>query len=131
MKVEANSFEEFFAAAGKWEEPLRALDKLIVAELPDLKRELFSGMSITMIAYGVQPYKTKSGLEGEWPLIAIAPQKNYASLYACVCKNGQYLAEKYAKDLGKASCGKSCIRFKKLEDLNLETVKKMLREVSN
>ena len=30
------------------------------------------------------------------------------------------LAEEYADQLGKVSCGKSCVRFRKLEDLNLK-----------
>lgn len=31
------------------------------------------------------------------------------------------------KPLGKVSVGKSCIRFKKIEDVNLETLKEVLR----
>jgi hypothetical protein len=31
--------------------------------------------------------------------------------------------------LGKVSCGKGCIRFKRLADLNLKSVESILREV--
>ena len=34
------------------------------------------------------------------------------------------------KDLGKVSVGRSCIRFKKLTDLNLPAVKKLLQKAA-
>ncbi len=86
-------------------------------------------MSITMMGYGVFNYKSKSGREGTWPIVAIAPQKNYMSLYICAVTNGKYMAEIYQDKLGKVSCGKSCIRFKKIEDLNTDTVKEILLEL--
>jgi hypothetical protein len=45
--------------------------------------------------------------------------------------DGEYVAEKYKEKLGKVSVGKSCIRFKKLEDLNLETFKKVIKEAAS
>ncbi len=39
----------------------------------------------------------------------------------------EYVAEKYEKKLGKVSVGKSCIRFKKIEDVNLNTLEKVLQ----
>ena len=130
MKIEATTFEEFFKASAPWAEVLRSLDEIAAAALPGLKRDLFTSGSMTMIGYGVQPYKYASGREGEWPLVAIAPQKNYASLYVCVCKDDKYLPEKYAKKLEKVKCGKSCIRFKKIEDLNLEVLAEMFEEIT-
>jgi hypothetical protein len=62
----------------------------------------------------------------EWPVIALANQKNYISLYICAVENGKYIAEKYKKELGKASVGRSCIRFKKIKDVNLPALKKVL-----
>ena len=48
------------------------------------------------------------------------------SIYVCAVVEGKYLAETYAKELGKVSVGKSCIRFKKLEDVHLPTLKKLI-----
>lgn len=129
MKVEASTPEEFFAAAGEREPELRELDELIRKTAPSLERKLHSGMSITMLGYGMFHYKTKSGSEGDWPAVAIAPQKNYTSLYICAVEDGQYVAEKHKDELGKVSCGKSCIRFKKYEDLNTDTVVKILKNI--
>lgn len=129
MRVEAATVEEFFAAAGERESAMRELDALIRASAPSLKRQLHSGMSITMLGYGVFDYQTKSGSMGEWPVVAIAPQKNYISLYICAVVDGKYMTEMYQDRLGKVSCGKSCIRMKKFTDLNQDTVKIILEEV--
>ena len=54
---------------------------------------------------------------------AFASQKNYMSLYM-----DTGLVEEYKPQLGGLDCGKSCIRFKKIEDLPLETIKQILTE---
>ncbi len=100
------------------------LDKLIKDTLPNLKPTF----AYNMLGYGMFHYKTKSGSEGEWPIIALASQKNYISLYICATKDGKYLAEENKEKLGKVSVGKSCIRFKKIEDLNLDEIKRLLKE---
>jgi hypothetical protein len=41
------------------------------------------------------------------------------------------VAERYASQLGNVSCGKSCIRFTKVDKINLETLKKILVEVND
>jgi len=41
--------------------------------------------------------------------------------------HGEYIAEKHKKELGKVSVGRSCIRFKKVEDLNLKTLEKVIK----
>lgn len=79
-----------------------------------------------MLGYGSFPYRNYKHEKIEWPVISLANQKNYVSLYVCAVDNGKYLAETYAKELGKVSVGKSCIRFKKIEDVNLPALKKLI-----
>lgn len=132
MKIAADNIDEFFAACGQYEPVMRELDMLIRRNAPGLAPLLVGGMSITMLGYGMTPYTYASGKSGEWPLIAIAPQKNYASLYLCATtKQGEYYAEAHKERLGKVSCGKSCIRFKKPEDLNTVTVAELVREIAS
>ncbi len=131
MISKAKTMDDFWALAGDRADDLVALDKLILASAPDLspvKGRIFMGM----LSYGLVPYKTKSGSNyTEWPAVMLAPQKNYLSLYVCAAdKKGNYLAETYCDRLGKVSCGKSCIRFKKLDDLDLKVVEEMLRSVN-
>lgn len=60
---------------------------------------------------------------GDVVLFSFASQKHYMSLYM---EPG--LVEQHRGELAGLSLGKSCIRFRKLEDLPLETVKVILRE---
>jgi len=132
VNIQAKTREEYFKAAEEREPLIRELDGIIQQAAPKLKPVIFGGMSGTWLGYGMQPYQTKSMKEpGEWPVIALASQKNYVSLYVMAVENGEYMAEKYAKDLGKVSVGKSCIRFKKLEDLNLPAVTELLKTVAD
>jgi len=103
---------------------IKKLDAFIRKTVPKLKPFIINGM----IGYGSFHYKSKSGIEGDWAKILLAAQKNYISVYVCAIDAGQYVAEKYKKDFPKANIGKSCIRFKKTEDIDLEMLKKVLLE---
>lgn len=73
-------------------------------------------------------YKSKSGREGDWFVVGIANQKNYISVYICASDGDQYIAEKYRDRLPKANIGKSCIRFKKVDDVDLDVLGKLASE---
>jgi hypothetical protein len=109
-------------------EPRRAemekVDAFIRKTLPKLQPFIISGM----IGYGRYHYKTKSGREGDWAVVLLASQKNYISVYACGVVDGEYVAEKYKKELPKANIGKSCIRIKHFDDLDPSVFKKILLE---
>jgi hypothetical protein len=79
-----------------------------------------------MLGYGSFPYKNYKKDDIEWPVISLANQKNYVSIYVCSVDKDGYIAEQYKDQLGKVSVGKSCIRFKKVEDVDLKILKKVL-----
>ena len=81
-----------------------------------------------MLGYGSFPYKNYKKEMIEWPVIGLASQKQYISIYVCSVVDGEYIAEKYKKELGKVKVGRSCISMKKLEDVNLPVLKKVLGE---
>jgi uncharacterized protein YdhG (YjbR/CyaY superfamily) len=56
-------------------------------------------------------------------VVALASQKNYMSLYM-----DTELVEKYRSDLGHLNCGKSCVRFRKIDELPLETIQRIIEE---
>jgi uncharacterized protein YdhG (YjbR/CyaY superfamily) len=60
---------------------------------------------------------------GDGVLCAFASQKHYVSLYM-----DTDIVEKYREELTGLSIGKSCIRFRKLDQLPLDTTKRMLEE---
>lgn len=76
----------------------------------------------TIIGFGSYHYKYASGHEGDAPLIGFSPRKAEFSLY--VTDPGQD-NEKLLDSLGKFKMGKACIYFKKLDDLNLDTLEKL------
>jgi hypothetical protein len=116
---------EYFA---KLEEPRKAevvaLDALIRKTAPKLAAFVQGGI----LAYGPWHYKYSSGREGDGFRIGVASNKNYISLYICAGDEKGYVAERYKKALPKANIGRSCVRFKRLSDLDLAALKKMIRE---
>lgn len=79
-----------------------------------------------MIGYGNFNYRNYKKEIIDWPVIGLAGQKNYISLYVCALDNGQYIAETYKERLGNVSVGKSCIRFKTRDDIDMATLTTVL-----
>lgn len=104
-------------------ETFEFLDDFIKKTAPNLKPYF----ATNMLGYGPFPYKNYKKEDIEWPTISLANKKQYISIYVCSVTDGQYVAEKYADELGKVKVGKSCISFKKLEDLDLKTLKKVIK----
>lgn len=106
---------------------LQTLHRAITKAAPRLKPVIVYGM----LGYGPYHYKYESGREGDGAIVCLASQKQYISLYVMGLENGVPLAEKFKSRLGQVSVGKCCIRFTKLEHLNLpvalELVKKAAR----
>ena len=75
-----------------------------------------------MLSYGTYKYKYASGREGEWFALGIASQKNYISLYAPTLSLESYVAR-----LPKANLGRGCIRFKRLDDVDLAVIDEVIR----
>lgn len=122
--VGAKSIKEYFDMLPKERRaPMDFLHSFIKKSAPKLKPNFLYNMP----GYGSFAYKNPKKQILHWPVIALASQKNYISIYVCAVDGGEYLAEKYKKELGKVSVGRSCIRFKKLEDLNLKTLAKVLK----
>jgi hypothetical protein len=124
---DAKTPKEYIA---KLDEPrqteIKRVDKLIRQTVPELKPFIVAGM----LGYGPFHFKYPSGREGDWCRIGLASNKSYISLYACAADKRGYVAERYKKKLPQASIGKSCVRFKKLDDLDVEALKALLRETA-
>jgi hypothetical protein len=119
----------WFAAAGPRAEELRRVDALVMAAAPGIDRQLVPMGSASMLGYGMMPYRPRSATETtSWPLIALAAQKRHLSLYVCAVVDGAYLAESRAAELGKVSCGKSCIRFSSLDRVDTVALDRLVRD---
>lgn len=69
-------------------------------------------------SYGMLYYPFKG------PLFALASQKNFMALYITY----HDLVTHYKSQLGKASFGKSCIRFRNINNLNLDAVQALIED---
>ena len=122
--VKAKTIKEYFDTIPRERrDSMEFLHKFIRQTAPSLQPNFIYNMP----GYGSFQYKNNKKQELDWPIIALASQKNYISLYICAVDNGEYIAEKNKKELGKVSVGRSCIRFKKLEDLDLKTLEKVIK----
>lgn len=122
---DAKTVEEYI---DRLDEPRRSelsqLDELVRGVAPELNPT----MSYRMPGYGSYHYKYASGREGDWAVIQMASNKNYISFYVSCTDDGKYLAESYKDRLPKASIGKSCIRFKKLTDIDLGILEEIIQK---
>jgi hypothetical protein len=87
-------------------------------------------MRAGMLGYGPMKYRYASGRQGEWFKIGLASQKNYISLYMCAADAQGYVAERYKERLPNADIGKSCVRFKQLEDLDRKALVALIKETA-
>lgn len=76
----------------------------------------------TIVGFGSYHYKYASGHEGDAPLIGFSPRKAEFSLYVTVPESDN---QKLLHRLGHYKMGKACIYFKKLDDLNLQTLEQL------
>jgi hypothetical protein len=78
----------------------------------------------SIIGFGNYHYKYASGREGDWMLTGFAPRKQDLTLYLM---EG---FEKYGdlrKQLGKHRVGRSCLYIRRLSDIHMPTLKKLIQ----
>jgi hypothetical protein len=105
---------------------IAALDALIRTHAPELEPVIMSGM----LGYGPFHYRYASGREGEACTLSLASNASYISLYCNAADDDGYVAERYVDRLPKASIGRSCVRFKKLADLDESALVALVEETA-
>lgn len=121
--------------------PTQASVKDFLNQIPDKERredcfavakmmEEITGNKPTMwgpsiVGFGTFRYKYASGREGDWPVAAFSPRKKDLTLYFMMgsFKKHNELMEK----LGKHSVSKSCLYIKRLSDVHIPTLKKLIK----
>lgn len=79
----------------------------------------------SIVGFGRYRLKYASGREGDWPLAAFSPRKQNLTLYIMAGFEG------YAdllKKLGKFKTGKACLYVNKLADVDLPTLKELVKQ---
>ena len=79
----------------------------------------------SIVGFGNYHYKYASGREGDWFKTGFSPRKRNFTLYIM---DGFAQYDKLLGKLGKHSTGKSCLYINKLEDVDLETLKELVKQ---
>ena len=79
------------------------------------------------IGYGSYAIKYADGTTREFYQIGLSANTTGISVYILGIKDKKYLAQTYGKKLGKASVTGYCIKFKTLQDINIEILKEAIQ----
>ena len=125
MRSDATTVDEYLSELGDDRRgALSAVRQVILDNLPDGYEEI---MQYGMISY-VVPLDVPADTYNGQPLmyIALASQRQYMSLYLTNVYGDEsvekWFKERYLATGKKLNMGKSCVRFRKLDDLPLELV---------
>jgi len=77
-----------------------------------------------IVGFGLYRYQGASGQSGDWPITGFAARKNDLTLY--IMPGAESFPDLLRK-LGKHKTGKSCLYLKKLSDVDLPTLKKLVK----
>jgi uncharacterized protein DUF1801 len=78
----------------------------------------------SIVGFGSYHYKYDSGREGDWLVTGFSPRKQDLTLYIMM---GFQRHEALMKDLGKHRAAKSCLYIKRLSDIHVPTLKKLIK----
>lgn len=79
----------------------------------------------SIVGFGSYHYVYDSGHEGDAPLAGFSPRKDALSIYLMMEPEKR---EAFLQQLGKHKQGKGCIYVKKLADIDLKVLRKMIGE---
>jgi hypothetical protein len=135
FRVDVDNLQSYFDFDPKRKIELQKLDKLLRESAPGLRRYFHcgtppgeQGMCFKMIGYGRSHYLARPGKKVEWPVVGVALQKNYLSVYLSVENNGVPLLQSYSGKLGEIRSGRNNFSFEKYEDLITPAVSSLFAE---
>jgi hypothetical protein len=137
FRVDVESLEEYFDFDPSRKGDLVKLDALIAKAAPALKRHFHAGtpageagMRMKMIGYGRFRFAIKSGETVDWPVIGVALQKNYISVYLSIAKDGAPILRAPAGALGARRVGNNNFSFGKYEELDAGAAARLFAEAA-
>ena len=78
----------------------------------------------SIVGFGSFHYKYDSGREGDWLLTGFSPRKNDLTLYLMM---GFEQHRELMQQLGKHKTSKSCLYIKRLSDVHVPALKKLIK----
>jgi hypothetical protein len=117
-KVSVAAFISAVADEGR-----RADAKALVALMQKVTGEKPAMWGPSIVGFGTHHYVYESGREGDMPIVAFSPRKPALVLYAL---SGAPGADALLAKMGKFTMGKGCIYVKKLAEIDLKVLGKLV-----
>jgi len=135
MQSKATSVEQYLAELP--EDRRAAIEAVRATILKHLPKGYEEGMQYGMIGYfvphSVYPPGYHCSPEQPLPFASLASQKNYMAIYLmCIYGDREHAAwfrKAWAETGKKLDMGKSCVRFKKIDDVPLELIGQAVKRV--
>jgi hypothetical protein len=121
-KATKQSVEKFLSSVA--DEKRRTECFKVLGLMQDITKQPPKMWGSSVVGFGSYTYKYKSGREGEWFLTGFSPRKQDLSIYL---GTGYEPDSEFLEELGKHKMGKSCLYIKKLEDIKLSILKKLIK----
>lgn len=122
-KPTGRSVEKFINGIG---DSKKRQDARVILELMKQVTKLEPRMwGDSLIGFGSYHYKYASGREGDFFMTGFSPRKQNLAIYIM---QGFESFEDIMEKLGRYTTGKSCLYIKKLEDVDLAALKKLIRQ---
>jgi hypothetical protein len=115
------SVEDFIAAVA--DDTRRADCQALLRMMQGATGERACLWGSAIVGFGVWRYRSASGAQGEWPVVAFSPRKHDLSLYLMPGFAAQ--ASLLAR-LGRHKSGKSCLYVKRLADVDLAVLQQLI-----
>jgi hypothetical protein len=138
FKVEALTLSEYFDSDPSRKPCLVWMDKLIRQTAPDLEQWFYKGsppnepgMRMKLIGYGSFFYSVSSGKKVKWPVVGLALQKNYISVYLSVTnpENNEPILNGYRNKLGALKYGGNNFSFVDPDQLNISELSRLFKAI--
>jgi hypothetical protein len=117
------SVEEFLDSVEH--EKRRTDGRVLLQLMRDVTGEEPSMWGPSIVGFGSYTYKYASGREGEWPVVGFSPRKRNLTVYVMDGFDGY---TELLADLGKHRTGKSCLYINKLEDVDMDVLKELVKQ---
>ncbi|MFW6069290.1 MAG: DUF1801 domain-containing protein [Chloroflexota bacterium] len=79
----------------------------------------------SIVGFGSYHYRYESGREGDWFLVGFAPRKRNLSLYIM---SGFEEYDDLLDELGKHKTGKSCLYINRMDDVDEDVLRRLVRQ---
>lgn len=110
------------------DDPQKRKDAKVVAKLmKEVTGEKPKMWGTAIVGYGEYHYTYASGREGDWMITGFSPRKQALTVY--IMPGYRFPKQKaLLAKLGPHKLGRSCLYIKRLEDIHLPTLKKIIAE---